>query len=286
MAWQETAGPFLYTLGRKGSFLFVFNSVQYVQHSWEAWGMNTKAKKVGIVFSIALVAACAPVPKPVPPPVVRPVIYIPPPPPPPPVMPLPPSGAAATMKIPPLGLDGIRATPNRGLSVDETIWNLRSAINVSALNCRGPIWDEITANYNKLLAVHKVRLTSATKAVDREYIARYPGQNGLRVRDTKSTDLYNYFALPPIKQEYCDTSLAKTRELLVLPPASLQEYSVGALAEIDGIYIRFFNAYAQYERDLADWNQRFPPVLAPIKAPVAASVPPPAPVASGPKKPG
>ncbi len=231
--------------------------------------MGSQMKKLGVVFVLGAVAACAPVSKPAPP-VVRPVIYVPPPPP-PPVMPLPPAGASATMKIPPLGFDGVRATPNRGLSPDETIWNLRSAINVAALNCRGPIWDEITANYNKLIGVHKVKLAAATKAVDKEYTVRYPGQNALRVRDTKSTDLYNYFALPPIKQEYCDTSLAKTRELLVLPPASLTQYAVGALGDIDGIFIRFFDAYAQYERDLADWNQRFAPrptvVTAPIPAP-------------------
>jgi hypothetical protein len=212
---------------------------------------------------------------------VPPVIYIPPPPPPPPVMPTPPLNASLAMKIPPLGIDGIRSTPNRNLSPDETIWNLRSALNVAALNCRGPIWDEIKANYNQLIVVHKGRLAAATKAVDKEYMARYPGQNGLRVRDTKSTDLYNYFALPPIKQNYCDTSLAKTRELLVLPPASLQEYSITTLAEIDGIYIRFFDSYAQYERDIADWNQRLPPVIAPVIPPVPA----PAPVAAVSKKP-
>jgi hypothetical protein len=188
-------------------------------------------------------------------------------------MPLPPAGASATMRIPLLGPDGVRATPNRGLSPDETIWNLRSAINVAALNCRGPIWDELTANYNKLIGVHKVKLAAATKAVDKEYTVRYPGQNALRVRDTKSTDLYNYFALPPIKQEFCDTSLAKTRELLVLPTASLQQYSIGALADIDGIFIRFFDAYAQYERDLADWNQRYAPRLSPSPTPVPAPTP-------------
>jgi hypothetical protein len=246
--------------------------------------MNRNLRNIGIVFVLGAVAACGPV-KPIPAPVAPPVVYVPPPP--PPVMPLPPMGASMAMKIPPLGIDSIRATPNRGLSPEETIWNLRSALNVAALNCRGPIWDEIKANYNKLITVHKVRLAAATKAVDREYIARYPGQNGLRVRDTKSTDLYNYFALPPIKQNYCDTSLAKTRELLILPTASLPEYSVATLAEIDGIYIRFFDSYAQYERDIADWNQRFPPVMAPVTAPapVISPAPSPTPIAKAPKKP-
>ena len=237
--------------------------------------MGIKARNVGVIFMLGAAAACGPAPAPIPPPVVRPV-YVPPPP--PPVMPLPPAGAAATMKIPPLGFDGIRATPNRGLSPNEAMWNFRSAINVAALNCRGPIWDEITTNYNKAISIHKAQLLAASKAVDKEYIARYPGQNGLRVRDTKSTDMYNYFALPPIKQEFCDTALAKTRELLVLPSASLQIYSITGLSDIDGIFIRFFDAYAKYELDLADWNQRFLPVIVQVPAPTPASLPTTSPV--------
>lgn len=66
-----------------------------------------------IIFATATVSACAPPPKPLPPP--PPVVILPP----PPAMPLPPGGAAATTVIPPIGVDGVRMTPNRGLSMDE-----------------------------------------------------------------------------------------------------------------------------------------------------------------------
>lgn len=212
-----------------------------------------------IVFAVAVVSSCAPVPKPVviapppPPPVVAP------PPPPPPVMPRPPSGAATTMKIPSVGPDGVRMTPNRGLSRDEQIWHFRSALNVAALNCQGPVWGQIATQYNKFILTHKVQLSKSSKAVDREYIARFPGQNGLRVRDTKLTDLYNYFALPPIRSEYCDAALRKVTEVNMVPLAALPEYAIGGLSDLDGIFIRFFDAYAQYELDLADWNMKYAP---------------------------
>ena len=216
--------------------------------------MRVGVKSLAAIIVISAVAACAPPPvKVAPPPIIVP------PPPPPPPMPLPPGGASTTMSIPPLAVDGIRVTPNRFLSSDENIWHFRSGVNVAALNCQGPVWGQIATEYNKFIVIHKKRLGQASKAIDREYVARYPGQNGLRVRDTKMTDLYNYFALPPVKAEYCDTALRRVIEANLTPSATLPEYSIGALAEIDGIFIRFFDAYVQYERSLADWNMRYAP---------------------------
>ena len=211
-----------------------------------------------IIFTVAIISACAPVPKQVvvapPPPVI-----VPPPPPPPPIMPRPPGNAATTMRVPALGLDGVRITPNRGLSRDEQIWHFRSALNVAALNCQGPVWGQIATQYNKFIITHKVQLSKSSKTVDREYVARYPGQNGLRVRDTKLTDLYNYFALPPVRSEYCDAALRKVTEANTVPVAAFPEYAMGGLNDLDGIFIRFFDAYAQYERDLVDWNMKYGP---------------------------
>jgi len=209
-----------------------------------------------IIFTVAAVSACAPTPKPVviapPPPIILP-------PPPPPVMPRPPGGAALSMNIPPLGGDGVRVTPNRGLTRDEQIWHFRSALNVAALNCQGPVWGQIAIEYNKFIVRHKLILSKTSKAVDREYVARFRGQNGLRVRDTKMTDLYNYFALPPVRAEYCDMSLRKVVEGNAIPTEALPEYAIGGISDIDGVFIRFYDAYIQYERDLAEWNMKFAP---------------------------
>jgi hypothetical protein len=236
--------------------------------------MGKLGKGLWVAGLTLAVAACAPAPKPVviaPKPAPPPAPVIPP-------MPLPPGGAAVTMKVPPVGIDGVRVTPNRGLTREENIWHLRSAINVAALNCQGAVWGEIAQNYNKYLVTHKSRLAQANKAVDAEYVKRYPGQNGLRVRDTKTTDLYNYFALPPVRAEFCDKSLIKSRELLALQSTALPEYSFGALNDVDATFINFFNAFEQYKVDLANWNARYaPPPVAPAPAPTttASVVPPP-----------
>jgi hypothetical protein len=220
------------------------------------------------IITVCTVAACAPPPVKVAPP---PVVVPPPAPARPPAMPLPPGGAATSIALPPIGVDGIRSTPNRMLTPDENIWHFRSAINVAALNCQGPVWGRIATDYNKFIIVHKTRLGQVSKAIDRAYVARYPGQNGLRVRDSKMTDLYNYFALPPVKAEFCDVALRRIAEANGAPSATLTDFSVGALAEIDGVFIRFFDAYEQYQRNLADWNMRYAPRPTTQAAPPAAS---------------
>ena len=218
-----------------------------------------------IIITIGAVSACAPPPVKVAPP----PIIMPPPPPPPPAMPLPPGGAASSLTVPPLGFDGFRSSPNRLLTPDENVWHFRSALNVAALNCQGPVWGQIATEYNKFIVVHKNRLGQIGKAIDRAYVVRNPGQNGLRVRDSKMTDLYNYFALPPVKAEFCDTSLRRVVEVNAVPSDTLIDYSMGALAEIDGVFIRFFDSYVQYQRNLAEWNAKYapPPTPQPIFVP-------------------
>lgn len=240
-------------------------------------------RDLAFIFAIGSLAACAPKPAPLPPPPPPPppviVIPPPPPPPPPPVMPLPPGGAAASTKLPGYGADGVRITPNRNLSLEESVWNFRAALNVAALNCQGPVWGAIAQNYNQMLVLHKARLAASNRALDNEYRKRYPGQNALRVRDTRSTELYNYFAYPPVREEYCNLSLKKSQEVLLVPAAGFNDYAIAGLADIDAIYLRFYDAYAQYQRDIADWNAKYG---APVYVPAATPAPTPGP--AGPPK--
>jgi hypothetical protein len=232
--------------------------------------MHRFGRNLALVFVIGAVAACGPTPPPKPLPVPPPApIYIPPPPP-PPVMPLPPGGAASSTKLPAYAADGMRITPNRGLSREESIWNFRAAINVAALNCQGPVWGAIAQNYNRMIVVHKARLTVANTAVDNEYRKRFPGQNALRVRDTRTTELYNYFALPPVREAFCNAALSKSQEAIAVPIAAFPEYAIGGLTDFDTIFLNFYDAYAKYQVDIAEWNLQHPPM--PVSTPTPAPV--------------
>lgn len=241
--------------------------------------MRPGLKSLGAIIFVLGVTACAPKPAPLPPPPPPPpVIILPPPPPPPPVMPLAPYGAATTTLIPPLGSDNVRVTPNRGISREEHIWNFRIAMNVAALNCRETAWDQMIPLYSTFLNVHKARLSQANNAMDAEYRKANPGRNGLRVRDTKTAAVYNYFSFPPLRIDYCNMALGKLAEVNAVPATAFPEYSIGALSDIDGLFIRFYDAYVQYERDLADWHLRFGPnAIQPTTAPAIAG-----PVVTGP----
>ncbi len=212
--------------------------------------VSARTKFIAVVGLMA-VAACTPVAPPAP---------IGPPPTAAPRAPLPPGGAAASTVLPPMGVDGVRTTPNRGLSTEEHIWNFRVALNVAALNCRGAAWDEITTNYNSMLRNYKNTLRIVNGNVDREYSKKH-GRSGKRVRDTKTTELYNYFALPAVKANYCNTSLAKSREVSALPVEreAFRAYAIGGLNDIDRVFLDFYDAYAQYQVDMANWNARYNP---------------------------
>lgn len=220
-------------------------------------GMHKKLAGIVILLGVAACQPAAP-PAPTPPP---PVVVAPPAPPPPP---LPPGGAASSTVVPPFGVDGVRVTPNRGLSTDEHIWNFRIAQNVAALNCRGVTWDEIGQNYNQMLVSYKNTLAKVNKAVDAQYRATH-GAGGLRIRDTQTTQLYNYFALPTVRAEFCNAALQKSREVLALTPVTsdgFRSFAIPGLNDLDRIFINFFDAYAQYEAALAAWQAKYaaPPV--------------------------
>jgi hypothetical protein len=262
-----------------GSFLPLIIALSFIYFAGSAWiganimrweirGMSARFNFVGLVLAVVSLAGCAPTPAPAP---LPPVVVAPPR---PPVRPSPPLGASASYTVPPIGVDGVRQTPNRGISANEAVWNFRAAINVAALNCRSPSWDVIATNYNQFLNKNKATLTKISRNIEAEYKAKYPGQNSMRVRDTKLTDLYNYFSLPAIKREYCDAALIKSQQAAIVDYKMLPEFSANSLADIDGIFIRFFDAYAQYERDLAAWNQKYAPqpmfTSGPMPQPVAA----------------
>jgi hypothetical protein len=277
-----------------GPFPFIFGSLPFIfivlcgeaflgREGAQAMGhvkSNSALRNYGILFAIVTVAACTPAPAPIPPPP-PPVVIAPPPPPPPPPMPLPPLGALATLTIPQIGADGVRETPNRNLSRDETIWNFRSAINVAALNCRSPIWDEIAGNYNQFLKNNKKTLSKVSKTVEAEYKKRFPDENSMRARDRQSTNLYNYFATPAVKQSFCDVAYAKSVEAATVDWKMLPDFTAGALTEIDNVFIGFYNSYAQYQQDLVAWKALYAPApkpmetAAPIASEPAATVPTP-----------
>ncbi len=216
----------------------------------------------GATVAMGLLAACGPksTPPPPPPPV---AVVIPP-------RPLPPLGAGAALVVPVVGPDGVRQTVNAKLGTGQSVWNLRSAYNVAALNCMKPQHAEILSGYKTFLKIHKKGLTAANKQVDSDFRAQY-GAAFVRPREAYMTKVYNYFAYPATLDNFCDAALVMARESLVTKPAELNTFSVRNLAMLDRVFETFFRTYEQYQSNLAAWDAKYGKPAGPVTAVAAPS---------------
>ncbi len=168
-------------------------------------------------------------------------------------MPTPPQGATANMALPPLGADGRRVTPNRNLSAMATLWHVRMALNVAALSCRSGA-DSILLSYNQFLKTHKATLARANVAVDTEFKGRF-GPQAIPQRETINTRVYNFFALPPVQQAFCERATMVGGVINSMTPADLAAYAPSALASMEQPFTDFYDAYAAYQTQLAQWRR-------------------------------
>jgi hypothetical protein len=213
-----------------------------------------KAAQGVALAAIAAVAACAPAPEPAPPP--PPVVEL------VPARPVPPAGAAANMTIPLMSSDGVRQTVNANISAAQTTWNLRAALNVAALNCRDTRYASILPNYQSYLNKHSRELSQTNTAVGREYRADY-GSSYRSAQDSYMTRVYNYYALPPTLDDFCQAAIPVVSDAAAVQSGGLGAYSPVGLAQLEAVFERFFGSYDQYERDLNSWNARYGPNAVP-----------------------
>ncbi len=206
-----------------------------------------------VVSGLALViAACAskPLPPPPPPPPAK-VVVIPP-------KPTPPDGAAAGLTIPPADAKGLRQSVNRDISPNQMVWNLRSAFNVAALNCRSPKHAEIVPAYRAFLKTFGKKLSAANKQVDTEF-KRTHGARYAAPRDAYMTTVYNHFALPPTQPHFCDATLAVMRDVPGVKSAELEAFAARSLPSVEVVFDDFYRRYSDYQAELAAWQALYQP---------------------------
>ncbi|MGQ7828516.1 hypothetical protein [Altererythrobacter sp. Z27] len=217
-------------------------------------GILAKTKLAITAAGIAALAACA-----APPPPPAPVAYAPPPPPPRvviPPRPTPPAGAFATMAIPQMSANGVRQTVNTGISSEQKLWNLRSGLNVAALNCLRAEHAGLVENYRTLLKQHSRQLAATNNALTKQYRDKH-GKSFRDHQDAYMTRVYNYFALPPVLPEFCNVALQVSQEVAQVKPGQLHNFAEQALPRLEAVYEQFFSAYEKYRVDLAAWDARY-----------------------------
>jgi hypothetical protein len=71
------------------------------------------------------------------------------------------------------------------------------------------------------------------------------------------TQVYNYFALPPARGDFCNVMLGIANEYAATPPEDANLFAASSLTRIDAVFDRFFRAYEQYRIDSAAWDARY-----------------------------
>ena len=175
-----------------------------------------------------------------------------------PYRPIPPGGAAYVMQIPPLNAAGKRMTINRGLSEDERVWHFRSAWNVAALNCLGDPYGPIVEGYRNYIVDNQRILKRVNDRVEQEYRSRERSRRAaLLAREEHMTRVYNFFALPSARGEFCRLILDIALEAQANPPEDPIAFALGNFDRLEVPFDRFFLAYEGYQRNSADWDARY-----------------------------
>ena len=191
--------------------------------------------------------------------------------PPPPTLP---ANITASLAVPPIGPDGEYRTINYGVGVDEALWNMRSALNVAALGCRGAEDVVLTVNYNALLRSRRAALAAALKAVETRFRAEQ-GAKWQSAQDTHMTRIYNFFAAPSAQQRFCAIATAVSEEVKAVPSTDLPAYAAAALRRLEAPFTDIFRTVDTYRRELAAWQARYAPAAAMLaRVEPAAPVPP------------
>ena len=211
-----------------------------------------KAGTGAVLIGLSLLAACAPkAPPPPPPPPPPPVEVI-------PIRPLPPSGATYIMAIPARGADGQHLTVLKNLSDDEKLWYFRSAWNVAALNCIGPEYQPILDGYRAFLKDNVKTLRATNQRIEKVYLKDYPTRaQAVAAREKAMTIVYNYFALPPARIEFCQAAMQVAGAAAATPKPTAAALAAANFGLFETPFENFFTAYEQYQRDSAAWDARY-----------------------------
>jgi hypothetical protein len=216
-------------------------------------------RKLAVGAGLALLASCGPPPPPPAPPPLPPPAPEPEPEPEPiviPSRPRAPGGATTTMAIPQVGADGIRMTVNAHLNPLEAVWNFRSGWNVAALNCLEPRYQPILDGYKAFLNNHARRLTAVNRALDLQYRRDF-GSAAISRRESFNTQVYNYFALPPARNYFCEAALKVSTQMLAAPPGDIDAFALTSLPVLEGAFEQFFSDYERFKLAVADWDAQY-----------------------------
>jgi len=124
------------------------------------------------------------------------------------------------------------------------VWNLRSGLNVAALQCQYSPYLRTVDTYNALLSHHARELAAAYTALE-GYFRRVGGRAGPSNFDRYSTQTYNNFSTRTGAQlGFCQTASRVGREALATRKGDLNQLATARVRELRSSLTPSFENYA------------------------------------------
>ena len=111
------------------------------------------------------------------------------------------------------------------------VWNLRSGLNVAALQCQFSPYLRTVDNYNGILAHHARELAAAYSTLE-GYFRRVGGRNGPRQFDNYSTQTYNNFSTLQAQLGFCQTASRISKDALMRRQGEFAQLAAARMREL------------------------------------------------------
>lgn len=145
------------------------------------------------------------------------------------------------------GSDPLVGLPLPGATPAEyrahALWNLRSGLNVAALQCQFSPFLRTVGNYNAILAHHNRELAAAYTTLE-GYFRRVNGRTGPRQFDLYSTQTYNGFSTLDAQLGFCQTASRIGREALATPKGGFGQLAINRMREFRNSLIAVSDGYS------------------------------------------
>lgn len=175
-----------------------------------------------------------------------------------PYRPLPPGGASYVMEIPRIGPDGVRRTVNTDITDDEMVWHFRSGWNVAALNCSRDRHQQVVDAYSSYITDHSRALREVNKRLEQGYLKEAKTRrDGIKTREQQMTMVYNFFALPPARVNFCRAALDISNRASIAPIDDPIAFARDNFPVLIAPFQDFFTKYEEYERNSAEWDRKW-----------------------------
>ncbi|HSG55048.1 MAG TPA: hypothetical protein VLA45_06295 [Paracoccaceae bacterium] len=162
------------------------------------------------------------------------------------------------MQIPATDATGQRLSVNYGIDELQSVWNFRAAWNVAALNCTSAEDAQIIDAYGSFLTRFSRQLSSVNTALDRRFRdSEGSTRAGTRAREAGLTQVYNYFAQPAARGDFCNTARLVSASWLTTPPTELNSFAVANLALFENAFENFFRQYEEYRTASNAWDRQY-----------------------------